>query len=254
MRDRKSFSNNVHRFLGFSEPPNIKNNLVQHQRLSWWGIIGWHLCELSVARSRWLFLSGTSSLSKRERLGWRYLWCHHYRLLNGYADSSGNKDRNRHALSPFLAFTCFRSDPIRSDRFVETSKRRDEYLKTFEPEEQEEGDGEEGEEIFQKEATEAKVNREGDDDKAADASVVTVGRGVETRDDRRTSAAPAEGQGRGENNSPVGKGKVGAVTGNAAKDSRDRQAERDLIEEQLDKEATVIFNEMKECMIFHDLY
>lgn len=133
-------------------------------------------------------------------------------------------------------------------RFVKTSKRRDEYLKTFEPEEQE--DREEGEEISQKKTTEAKSSS----GEAADARVSTMGR-AESRNGRHASAAPAGAQGRGEERSPDGKGGAGATAvGNAAKDRRRQEAERDLIEEQLDKEATAIFNEMKECMIFHDLY
>lgn len=140
--------------------------------------------------------------------------------------------------------------PNASDRFVETNKRRDEYLKTFEPEEQEDGDSEDGEEVSQKKPAEAK----GNDGEAADARVATVGR-VESRDGRRAGMTPAGAQGRGEESSPAGKDRGGAkAVGNAAKERLDRQAERDLIEEQLDKEATAIFNEMKECMVFHDLY
>lgn len=39
----------------------------------------------------------------------------------------------------------------------------------------------------------------------------------------------------------------------AAKDGLGRQAEKDPIKDQLEKEAVEIFNEMKECMIFHDI-
>lgn len=162
------------------------------------------------------------------------------------------KGRPTRSLFPFPAAVF----PFQPDRFVTTSKRRDEYLKTFEPEGEQEGeDVEEGEEIFLGEAaTDAKVGgvkRNNDDSATADSEVVTVGRTGTARDGGRTGTAPSGGEGlSGEKE----KEHVTSAVRNAAGDGVSRQAERDLIEEQLEKEALEIFSEMKECMIFHDLY
>eukprot|EP00752_Nemacystus_decipiens_P015157 g13502.t2 len=134
------------------------------------------------------------------------------------------------------------------NRFVATSKRRDEYLKTFEPENQQGEDVEDGEHISQGKAT-AAANAGGEsnsqDSSAADSGVTTVGRTSTPRVGRRASTTPP-----GER-AFSGKKEKGHDT---AGDGLGRQAERDLIEEQLEKETLQIFNEMKECMIFHDLY
>jgi len=184
---------------------------------------------------------------------------------------------------------------------VATSKRRDEYLKTFEPDEQEQeqereqereqvgerkealhGTIKEGEETASKNrnADADKVGSEGSSETSAptsappaDARVTTVGRTgtavtamakkkTTARDDsgrRRASAtttAAAAGEGgRVGSTAEAEKKPVPTAAGeNAAQEGRSRQAERDLIEEQLEKEALEIFNELKECMIFHDLY
>lgn len=134
------------------------------------------------------------------------------------------------------------------------SKRRDEYLKTFQPEEQEGQDIEDGEESSQREAaSDGKVSGGGDgsnnqDSAAADAGVTTVGRTGPAGDGRRASTAPAGGKG-----SPREKEeRVAAAV--PAEAGLSRQPQRDLVNEQLEKEAAEIFNEMKECMVFHDLY
>lgn len=136
-----------------------------------------------------------------------------------------------------------------------TSKRRDEYLKTFEPEgEQEDDDIEAGEQIVQgRAATDAKVGSgesSSEDSAAADSGVTTIGRTGTERDGRRASTAPPKGEG-----SPGDREEhVTTAVGNAAADGLARQAERDMIEKQLEKEALELFSEMKECMMFHDLY
>ena len=158
-------------------------------------------------------------------------------------------------MTPSLFLSLLLLFPLQPDRFVATSKRRDEYLKTFEPETQEGGDVEDGEHVSQgAAAADAKAGSgesNGEDSAAADSAVTTIGRTGSASDGRRASTAPP-----GEEGSPGEKEKerVTAAVGNAAGDGLGRQAERDLIEEQLEKEALEIFNEMKECMIFHDLY
>lgn len=142
--------------------------------------------------------------------------------------------------------------PVVPDRFMESSKRRVEYRKTFEPEEQEDDDGE-GEQNSQEKPTAVKVS-DGEALGAREGATTAVGR-VESRNGRRASAAPARAQERGEEHSPAGKAGGGGTTvvGNAAKERLDREAERGAMEEQLENETLAIFNELRECMTFHDL-
>lgn len=144
------------------------------------------------------------------------------------------------------------------DRFIEASKRRDEYLKTFEPEEEQGDDGDrEGDEggvSRESEATRKKIQEKtgGDSNGPDDARATPVAREEKKEGSRHTGPAPAE-EGR-EGVTPVGKEDGGgSAVGNAAEESRRRQAERDLIEEQLEKEALALFHELRECTTYHDL-
>lgn len=93
----------------------------------------------------------------------------------------------------------------------------------------------------------------GSTSETSDARATSVER-TSTQDGRRAGTGTAEGKARKDQNSTAGKeGNVAAV-GNAAEAGRKRQADRDVIEEQLEKEALAIFQEMKACMIYHDLY
>ncbi|CAN0479074.1 unnamed protein product [Ectocarpus sp. 12 AP-2014] len=133
--------------------------------------------------------------------------------------------------------------------FIATSKRRDEYLKTFETEQEanDEGDG-----ISEGEAGTMRETR-GSTSETADARATSVER-TSTQHGRRADTGTAEGKAREKQNSMAGKeGNVASVR-NAAEAGRKRQADRDLIEEQLEKETLAIFQEMKECMMYHDLY
>lgn len=133
-------------------------------------------------------------------------------------------------------------------RFVATSKRRDEYLKTFETEQETD---EEGDEISEGEAGTMRETR-GSTSETADARATSVERS--TQEGRRAGTGTVEGKARNKQSSTAGKEGEIAAGGNAAEAGRKRQADRDLIEEQLEKEALAIFQEMKECMMYHDLY
>ncbi|CAN0395611.1 unnamed protein product, partial [Hapterophycus canaliculatus] len=76
-----------------------------------------------------------------------------------------------------------------------------------------------------------------------DARVTPVAREGAQENSGRANAGPADGKENG----------VAAAAGNAAERSRSRQAERDLIEAQLEKEALALFFELRECTTYHDL-
>ncbi|CAM9591577.1 unnamed protein product [Ectocarpus sp. 8 AP-2014] len=135
------------------------------------------------------------------------------------------------------------------ERFVATSKRRDKYLKTFETEQEADDDGDG---ISEGEAGTMRETR-GSTSETADARATSVER-TSTQDGRRAGTGTAEGKARKKQNSTAGKEENVAAVGNAAEAGRNRQADRDLIEEQLEKETLAIFQEMKKCMIYHDLY
>lgn len=133
--------------------------------------------------------------------------------------------------------------PFQPDRYVETSKRLEEYLKTFDPEKKEDEDVEDGQHIS---AREAATDVEADGAESSNEGSTT------SDSDRRTSTAPSTGEG-----SPSEKKemeRVVAAVRNAAGDGLSRQAERDLIVEQLEEEAKEAYTEMQKCAIFHDLH
>lgn len=165
------------------------------------------------------------------------------------------KWQHRGTQRPLFSVPCSAVFPLQPDRFVATSKRHDEYLKTFEPEKQEDEDVEDGEHVSQGEAApDAKAGggseSSSEESASADSGVTTVGRTETARGGRRASTAPP---GREGSSGEKEKERVATAISNAAGDGLSRPAERDLIKEQLEKEALEIFNEMKECMIFHDL-
>jgi len=130
------------------------------------------------------------------------------------------------------------------------NQRRDEYLEAFAPEKQEGEDVEDGEHVSQGEAAanakaDGSESNRSQDPAAADSGVNTVGRTATAR--RRGSTAPPVSSGEKE------KEHATAAIGNAAGDGLGRQAERDLMEKQLDKELMDIYHEMTECVAFHDL-
>lgn len=143
------------------------------------------------------------------------------------------------------------------NRFMATSKRHDEYLKTFEPENQENFDVEDGEAVSEGEAAadarDAGGERNTGDTAAADSGVTNEGRTGPARNGRRSSTAPPGGEMSPDEGIEKEKEHVADAVGNRAREDVSRKAGKDLTEEQLEKEMMEMYKEMKECMIFHDL-
>eukprot|EP00903_Cladosiphon_okamuranus_P018374 g16902.t2 len=133
------------------------------------------------------------------------------------------------------------------NRFIEATKRHQEYLETFKPEKQGGEDVKDGHHISEREVAATTDAKAGGGEGSNEGST-TVARTGATRDDRSASEAAPGAEG-----SPSEKKEehVTAAVENAAGDGRSRQAERDLIDEQLEKESRKLFNEMKKCMEFH---
>lgn len=144
------------------------------------------------------------------------------------------------------------------NRFVATSKRRDEYLKTYEPEQEQDDDGKrEGDDgIPRREYSEENSKEEsgGESSDSANARITPVVKGEAQEGSRSAGMGQAPEEDGQEGVTPGGKDdSVAATVVSAAERSRIRQAERDLIEEQLEKEALALFQELRECTTYHDL-